>query len=193
MLLLMLSPKLLNFTRYLTVLKSLQWLKINQRIQYNIIHTQNTSFWSSFLSSVTLTSPALSVNSFIFSRPLGRPFNQSRLKITCRSIYHIPLLLYGTHFLLIFIRFLTIILWPHLPLLHLLLFLFLLKTPLIIWTDISGTAWPGYGFNSLHFYFFLILSVFWNKEASMCSTFTGTYSQLHLILLFILTSSHIIS
>ena len=34
----------------------------------------------------------------------------------------ILLLLYGTHFLLIFVRFLTIILPPHLPLLYLLLF-----------------------------------------------------------------------
>ena len=152
----------------------------------------------------------------------------------------IPLLLYGTHFLLIFVRLLTIILWPHHPLLYLLLqwcscqfwagggwkptpssksfqmncgeegvdklcswggqtpltlpattslsLCFPQKTQSLpvssVFSSLLRLLWP-YGWispalhdlaidSSLSTFTFFIFSVSQNKEASICSTFTGT-------------------
>ena len=151
MLLLVLSPKLLN-DHHVSVLKSLRWLKIYQKLQYKIFlsHTKHfilvihLIFGHSYISS-TLGQLAHLLLSHLVALLI------SHVSISLVDLSTILLLLYGTHFLLIFVSFLTIILQPHLSLLYLLLFstknskptcfigLFLLKTPLTTWTDISGT------------------------------------------------------
>ena len=124
-LLLVLSAKLLNFTTHLQVwslfigLKFIEWFNIKSFLSHtkHIILVIHFIFGHSSISSTLgqlLNHPS--------SHVLGHPFNQSCFKITRRLFYHTPLsLVCGTFFLLIFVRFLAIIL-QHLLLFYLLLF-----------------------------------------------------------------------
>jgi hypothetical protein len=72
------------------ILKSLHWLKINQRIQYKIISLTHKTLHSghpSYLRSLLHLKPSRSTRSS-FLITLDRPTNPSRLKITNRSFYH---------------------------------------------------------------------------------------------------------
>lgn len=81
------TPKFHHIT---PILKSLHWLKFNQRIQYkilsltyNTLHSGHPSYLHSLLS--TMHTHSTRSSSLI---TLYRPSNHSRLKITDRSFYH---------------------------------------------------------------------------------------------------------
>ena len=81
------TPKLHHIS---PILKSLHWLKINQRIQYKVISLTHKTLHSGhpcYLRSLLRLNHALSTRSSSIIT-LVRPTNQSRLKVTNRSFYY---------------------------------------------------------------------------------------------------------
>ena len=119
----MLSPKLLNFTTYL--------LSSSLLIASKLFRGFNTKLFLSHTKHFILVIHLISGHSHI-SSTLGQLVHHHSshlvtllISLVSKSLVDLStilVLLYGTHFLLIVIRFLTIILRPHLPLLYLLLF-----------------------------------------------------------------------
>jgi hypothetical protein len=146
-----------KFSHITPILKSLHWLKIEQRIHFKILSlitykALDTNRPTYLRSLLTVQDIRNTRSASIVS--LVHPTNPSRLKITNRSFFHIWLLFSGIVFLLIFVLAHNVL---QKILLHLLLFLlFLLNSMLnsnlissiilsllnffpFCWTDPSGS------------------------------------------------------
>ena len=85
-------------------------------LTHKTLHSGYPSYLQSLYISSTLGQLVRHLSSHLIGRLLISLVSKSLVDLSA-----IPLLFYGTHFLLIFVRLLTIILWPHHPLLYLLL------------------------------------------------------------------------
>ena len=89
------TPKFHHIT---PILKSLHWLKINERIQYKVLSLTYKSLQTGkpcYLRSLLSFTPNRSTRSSSLVT-FNRPSNSSRLKITNRSVYHSAPALWNT-------------------------------------------------------------------------------------------------
>ena len=87
-----------EFHHIAPILKSLHWLKINERIRYKVLSLTYKSLQTDkpcYLRSLLSFTPNRSTRSSSFVI-LNRPSNSSRLKITNRSFYHSAPALWNT-------------------------------------------------------------------------------------------------